>query len=484
MTVFRILLIALGLIGFAMSFTFSQGPWVTKAYNVAYEQDVTYGWDTDYAGTMRALKMDIAFPTDDAPPVCGRPVVLIIHGGAWLGGTKDSGLPPLLLADFASRGYVAASISYRLGMFQTEKLINCNISGLLGIGWNCLNMQDSTEWIRAWYRGVQDAKGALRFLVHHSDSLMIDPRNVFVIGESAGAFNALGVAYLDTPEEKPLQCGLMLDAKAPNTLYEQMCIVNPGFANKIQDMDLHRPDLGDIDGPLLQYGDSMVIRAIGSFYGGLFVDLFSHKNQSKIPGLYLFHQPNDLVVPIGYNPLLKGVSQCANDLGNCQSIYGRPWIRGGDAIVALIDSLSLEGIEVPVYQYDRTDNQASCLEQILNPSTGGHQVDNYGLRSANLATFFRDFLDFDGDCIAVKTSHNRPTNPKWTLYPNPTINHIFIASEEIGLYYDLYRISGELIQTGFLAQGNGIDVRNLYPGIYVMRMTNGHSMQMERFVKW
>lgn len=462
----------------------AQDPWVTKAYNVAYEQDVTYGWDTDYAGTTRALKMDIAYPTNDTPPVCGRPMVLIIHGGAWLGGTKDSGLPPLLLTDFAARGYVAASISYRLGMFQTEKLINCNISALPGVAWNCLNMQDTTEWVRAWYRGVQDGKGALRYLVHHSDSLMIDPRNVFVIGESAGAFNALGVAYLDTPEEKPFQCEQVSDALPPNAFYEQPCITGPGFATKIQDMSLNRSDLGDISGIMNHHGDSIVIRAVGALYGGLFIDLFSHKKPGSIPGLYFFHQPNDLVVPIGFGRLLAGVSQCASDIGSCQSIYGRPLARGGDAMKTLIDSLKLQGFEVPIYQYDRTNNQASCLEQILNPSTGGHQVDNYGLRSANMATFFRDFLDFEGECLSVTTEHLRPPSPEWNLYPNPASHRIFISSEAIGLYYELFRISGEWIQSGFVTQKEGIDVSDLIPGMYILRMSNGEYMQMDRFVKW
>src|SRR5690606_22122272 len=102
---------------------------------------------------------------------------------------------------FAERGYVTASITYRLGMFQTEKEINCNISGINGLQWNCLNMTDSVEWVRAWYRAVQDAKGALRFLINQHDNLQIDRRNVFVVGESAGALTALGVVYLDDEDE-------------------------------------------------------------------------------------------------------------------------------------------------------------------------------------------------------------------------------------------------------------------------------------------
>ena len=100
-------------------------------------------------------------------------------------------------------------------MFQTNSQVNCNISAF-GIPWNCLNMQDTAEWFRGYYRGMQDAKGAIRFLVNHAAEYQIDPSNVYLVGESAGGFIALATAFLDDPAEKPTQCGKLTNVLPPS----------------------------------------------------------------------------------------------------------------------------------------------------------------------------------------------------------------------------------------------------------------------------
>ncbi len=67
----------------------------------------------------RPLTLDLYLPPDSMKtPAGGFPLVLYIHGGAWIGGdTRHSG-PfvdfPGVLAALAARGYVVASIGYRL----------------------------------------------------------------------------------------------------------------------------------------------------------------------------------------------------------------------------------------------------------------------------------------------------------------------------------------------------------------------------------
>ena len=134
--------------------------WVDTTYQIQIDRDSVFGTAIDFAGNSRDLALDIAYPTNDTPPSCGRPLVIVFYGGAWMAGDKSVGEVQRLMEDFAKRGYVAVAPNYRLGMFQTSSNWNCNISSIFNIEWNCLNAQDTIEWYRAYYRAVQDAKRA------------------------------------------------------------------------------------------------------------------------------------------------------------------------------------------------------------------------------------------------------------------------------------------------------------------------------------
>ncbi len=466
-----------------ISLATGQPTWIDKVYATETIEDVHYGDALDYAGTIRDLRLDIAYPLDDTPPECGRPFMLIIHGGAWLGGDKAEGYPAQLLKDFAARGYVTASINYRLGMFQTEKMINCNISGLNGLQWNCLNITDSLEWTRAWYRAVQDAKGALRYMMEQADDFQIDRRNVFVVGESAGAFTALGVVYLDVESEKPSACLSINDVPPPHSIYENPCILSPGFANGIDSMDYGRADLGPIQGTLHPDVDSFVIKGCGDLYGGLFFDLFSQKATSNIPALYMYHQPADLIVPINYGSVLAGFSACASSIGGCQAIYGRPYVYGSNAVANLLQNLEQDGLDIPVWMYEKSNNNASCLEQILNPALGGHSLDNYELRTDHMATYFAQQMDLSSSCLTtsiypeVGVSH--PVRP----FPNPVREALHVPGLPNGAPYVIHDLHGRKIMSGRLSGENALDVSTLPAGMYGFQWTHKKGSFFFTFIK-
>ncbi len=119
-------------------------------------RDVPFG-----KGGERTLTMHIVRPKEK--PEKPMPVIVWIHGGAWLGGSKDSGIPRLI--PFARRGYFGASISYR---FSQEAKFPAQI---------------------------EDCKCAIRFLRAKAKEFHIDPERIGVWGESAGGHLAamLGV---------------------------------------------------------------------------------------------------------------------------------------------------------------------------------------------------------------------------------------------------------------------------------------------------
>jgi acetyl esterase/lipase len=67
-------------------------------------------------GGFRPLTLDLYTPAKSA---AARPLVIYIHGGGWMGGTSRNAAAyanfPAVMADLASRGYVVASVNYRLG---------------------------------------------------------------------------------------------------------------------------------------------------------------------------------------------------------------------------------------------------------------------------------------------------------------------------------------------------------------------------------
>jgi len=165
--------------------------WVDTTYEISSVWDVSYGVSTDFKGSDYILEMDMSVPTNDLPPDCGRPLMIIVHGGAWYSGDKADAYPRRLREDFAKRGYVSASVNYRLGLFNTNRNINCNLGG-----WNCWNMTDTAEWYRANYRAIQDVRGAIRYLVNNQARYHINTDNIFLTGESAGGFVVVGVGFI------------------------------------------------------------------------------------------------------------------------------------------------------------------------------------------------------------------------------------------------------------------------------------------------
>lgn len=124
------------------------------------------------------LYMDLYYPADSTP--FARPLLVLIHGGAFFNGDKASSGYPEMGRYFAERGYFVASINYRMGFLPTSQAID-----------------------RAGYRAIQDANAAVRFLLCHADKYQIDPDHVFVAGTSAGAITALNLAFMreeDRPE--------------------------------------------------------------------------------------------------------------------------------------------------------------------------------------------------------------------------------------------------------------------------------------------
>jgi poly(3-hydroxybutyrate) depolymerase len=164
-------------------------PFTSPAYDVTVEQDVPYATAMGYwshapvgdkkatgklllhSGTPKPLTLEMDIYTPEGDGTGKRPLLLMMHGGSFFVGHKDEPGQAGWCRYFASLGYVAVSIDYRLG-YHARK----------------------SEFREAEYRALEDADAALDYLLKRED-LRIDPDCIFVAGTSAGAITALNLAF-------------------------------------------------------------------------------------------------------------------------------------------------------------------------------------------------------------------------------------------------------------------------------------------------
>ena len=166
---FFILLFALGLNELHAQ---CNGRYETEIFQNTTVQTVTYSQVTN-------LDMDIY--TGDGDTESNRPLVILAHGGAFISGTKTNPLMVSLAEKLAKRGYVVASISYRLmslaNITQPAQFVDGVVKG----------MNDGRAAIRYFYKSVAD----------DGNPYDIDTNQIYFGGNSAGGVIALHAAFLD-----------------------------------------------------------------------------------------------------------------------------------------------------------------------------------------------------------------------------------------------------------------------------------------------
>jgi len=191
------------------------------------------------------LKLDVYYPKTDV--FKNRPLVMLIHGGAFYIGSKESAAEQSLATSLAKSGYVVASIDYRLGFKLSPGDVELSA-----------------------YRAVQDAHAALRFLAHNAGGLGVNSSQIYVGGTSAGAVASLNVAFLDNDER-------------PKRILENE---KEGYVTKIEAS-------GN------KYTEAFEIKAVANMWGAV-ADLNIIDKEEKISVLSI-HGTADGIVPYEYD---------------------------------------------------------------------------------------------------------------------------------------------------------------------------------------
>lgn len=112
---------------------------------VRMERDLSYVPDGD-----EAQRLDLYLP--EATPETPLPLLVHIHGGGWMGGSKF----PCPVVGMVARGYAVASVEYRFSQKAT------------------------------FPAQIQDCQAAIRWLRAHAAKYHLNPEKVGVVGASAG----------------------------------------------------------------------------------------------------------------------------------------------------------------------------------------------------------------------------------------------------------------------------------------------------------
>jgi acetyl esterase/lipase len=173
----------------------ADAPKVTTAYDVVY----TKVGETE-------LMLDLARPDEGNGPF---PAVVVIHGGAWRGGKKDSNRS--MLSELAKRGYVAISPEYR---FCPKEIFPAQ---------------------------VYDVKAAVRWLRSNAKQYKVDSEHIGAMGFSAGGHLSLMLG-LTGPDD-----GLEGEATADAPSSRVQAVVN-----YFGPTDLAAADIPEVSQPLVK----------------------------------------------------------------------------------------------------------------------------------------------------------------------------------------------------------------------------------------
>lgn len=384
----------------------SQCDYTTRRYEVSMESEVQYGISRGFDGQMDTLYLDVYKPVGDMN--VKRPLIIWCFGGGFFTGDRDDFA--VISDEMARRGYVSVTIDYRLGYVQPDLL-------------PAPFAVDDKELLRAAYRAMQDAKGAIRFMKNRSDRDSTDLEEVFIGGASAGAIAALAATFIRDDSD--------LDQTIVGELPATM--TNPSVA---------RPDLGSVTGELNLGAEDASVTGVVNIFGALF-DTEQIRPDDEL-AIYSYHQSGDPIVPCETDKAYWG-------LGFPGLADNMPFGSGSCAISDRLEELDYNGSLYETWIYDGNDHSIHNNDQV-----------------------FGKVFDFLERQICRGVSSLNGSEPlTWKAYPNPFQGSLAISGLDKEESFLLFDGMGQLVKK-IRYKGGVVYLHDLATGQYALvRVSTG-----------
>ena len=382
--------------------------------------DITYGSNTSWNGGSTTLKMDFYEPEGDTETE--RPLLVWVHGGSFIGGSKTDPDMVEFSERFSKMGYACASIDYRLGFFPF----------------------DSANAVKAVVRAVQDLRGAVRYFYKDKQTdnqFKIDTNKIFIGGSSAGAITSLHMAYLD-------------DACKISDYLNESTISS----------------MGGLEGMSGNQGYSSNIQGVINGCGAL--ARYSWIESDDVP-LCSVHGTNDGTVtynrglvnpgiPLMYLDGSRMLHERACAIGLEEYFYTFP----GAGHVPYISNASIMNTTVDFIR-DFLVKQMGCDEAELQP-------ENEPMETA----FLYPINDCDGnpvdeECASSGMAENNSFDLE--IYPNPAQNELTVKSDNLIDRGEIYNLVGQRIYIkNSMLNEIKVNLSSIESGSYIVRVIDNN----------
>lgn len=398
------------------------GRYQNEIYNQVDVSTVQYGSAVNRLGDTVILNMDLYQAVGDT--AIDRPVVIFCFGGSFTGGSRTSPELVYFATELAKRGYVCASIDYRLAGSPLELALEENL-------------------VKIVFSAIQDGKAAIRYFRKNFDegnSLGINPDNIFIGGSSAGGILAANLAYAEDINKLP-------------TDWQEWAIENGGLE-------------GNSGNP----GYCSYPNGVFGFAGAIADTSFIEAND---PPFYASHSTGDQTVRYDFGAPLNGFAPV--------ELYGSGDMATRFNNLGIYNTLdtyddsahppfSVQNSQLQAQrQADTRDKLAEFLYNILDCNPNNlKKLNQQDCSTFNISTGIAQLN-------AVKD---------WTLYPNPSDNFINLeSSKPIQAVAVLDALGRELISLNDLnTETLVVDIQDLVDGVYFVYVQSADVWTSEKLM--
>jgi predicted esterase len=249
---------------------------LNTTYEVTITEDITYAEGLSHDSLNSANTSLVPLLMDSYVPDNGlqnRPLLMLIHGGGFSGGSKQQEALVNMANYYASRGFVVFSIDYRLR----------GDMGTIPQEWiDATTNVDPAELgqLLAMYPAHRDAKAALRWIIANADNYQINKDYITVGGGSAGAITSIGLGVSELGDYKD-----EISVTGDNTL----STTNLSQTYEVQTI-------------LDFWGSNASIEILESIYG-------HQRFDSNDPAMFIAHGTEDTTVPFSSAEDLKTICE-------------------------------------------------------------------------------------------------------------------------------------------------------------------------------